>query len=81
MKTSREILKIDGRWVNRRQDNTGLSTMHRTRGAAIAAGREMLENEGGGELYIRKEDGTLNARICISMPFSAFHMILSPCKG
>jgi len=40
----------DGEWVNKRNDAARASSVHGTQAAANAAAREMLGNQGGGEL-------------------------------
>lgn len=40
----------DGSWVNKRNDADKASSVHDTQAAANAAAREMLRNQGGGEL-------------------------------
>ncbi|MCL4740968.1 MAG: DUF2188 domain-containing protein [Phycisphaerales bacterium] len=40
----------DGNWVNKRNDADKASSVHDTQAAANAAAREMLRNQGGGEL-------------------------------
>ncbi len=46
-----------GGWSNTRNDANRASSNHRTQAEAIAAAREMLGNQGGGELSIRGRDG------------------------
>ena len=43
----------DGDWVNKRIDAGKASSVHDTQRAAIDAAREMLQNQGGGELTVR----------------------------
>lgn len=40
----------DGQWVNKRADASRASSVHDTQAAANAAARDMLRNQGGGEL-------------------------------
>lgn len=40
----------DGQWVNQRIDADRASSLHSTQSAANQAAREMLQNQGGGEL-------------------------------
>ena len=40
----------DGLWVNKRNDADRASSVHETQGGAHETAREMLENQGGGEL-------------------------------
>lgn len=43
----------DKKWVNKRSDRERASSVHNTQKEAIDAGREMLHNQGGGELTIK----------------------------
>ncbi|MGE5341481.1 MAG: DUF2188 domain-containing protein [Candidatus Omnitrophota bacterium] len=52
----------DGLWVNKRNDSRGASTIHKTQREAEAAAKEMLENEGGGELTIMGVDGKIRSK-------------------
>jgi uncharacterized protein YdaU (DUF1376 family) len=40
----------DGQWANKRNDANRASSLHGTQREAEAAAREMLRNQGGGEL-------------------------------
>lgn len=40
----------DGQWANERQDAERASSLHSTQADANAAARDMLRNQGGGEL-------------------------------
>lgn len=40
----------DGMWANKRNDADKASSLHKTQAEANAAAREMLRNQGGGEL-------------------------------
>lgn len=42
--------RSDGQWANQRQDASKASSLHDTQAAANQAAREMLRNQGGGEL-------------------------------
>ena len=65
MKHFREILKTDDQWINKRLDNQGLSSLHPTREEAIEAAERMLKDEGGGELYINNDDGSLLTKVYV----------------
>ncbi len=65
MKHSREILKTDNQWINKRLDDQGPSSLHRTREEAIKAAKRMLKDEGGGELYIKNDDGSVLAKVYV----------------
>lgn len=44
--------RADGEWVNKRNDASRASSLHRTQADADAAAKRMLHNQGGGELTI-----------------------------
>lgn len=43
----------DGSWANKRNDADKASSLHTTQAAAIAAGKTMLGNQGGGEITVQ----------------------------
>lgn len=45
--------RADGSWANKRADAAKASSVHRTQEEAIAAARDMLRNQGGGELAVQ----------------------------
>lgn len=56
----------DGTWVNKRNDADRASSLHETQKAAIDAGKEMLGNQGGGELTVKGLDGKFRSKDTIS---------------
>ena len=46
----------DGQWANKRHDADRASSVHETQRAANAAARDMLQNQGGGELTTMGRD-------------------------
>jgi len=42
----------DGTWVNQRNDADRASSLHDTQQDAVNAARDMLKNQGGGELIV-----------------------------
>lgn len=46
----------DGAWVNKRNASSRASSVHDTQAEANAAAREMLHNQGGGELTTMGRD-------------------------
>lgn len=52
----------DGTWANERNDADKASSLHGTQGDAAKAAREMLENQGGGELTIKGLDGRIRSK-------------------
>lgn len=47
----------DGTWANKRNDANRASSIHSTQKSAEDAGREMLKNQGGGELTTKGVNG------------------------
>ena len=56
----------DGTWENKRNDAGRASSVHRTQGEAIDAGREMLGNQGGGELTVKGRSGRIRSKDTIA---------------
>lgn len=56
----------DGTWVNQRNDADRASSTHRTQGEAEAAAREMLSNQGGGELTTMGRNGRIRSKDTIA---------------
>jgi len=52
----------DGKWANERNDSDRASSLHSTQGEAINAAREMLQNQGGGELTTKGMDGKIRSK-------------------
>lgn len=52
----------DGQWANERNDADKASSLHNTQGAAEQAAREMLQNQGGGELTVKGLDGKIRSK-------------------
>ena len=58
--------RTDGTWANKRNDAERASSVHRTQQEAIQAGREMLQNQGGGELTVQGVDGRFRSKDTIA---------------
>lgn len=56
----------DGAWVNKRNDSDRASSLHETQHAANQAAREMLRNQGGGELTTQGRDGRIISKDSIA---------------
>lgn len=56
----------DGSWANKREDATRPSSTHGTQKEAINAAREMLQNQGGGELTIKGRNGLIRDKDTIA---------------
>lgn len=52
----------DGAWANKRNDAAKASSLHKTQGDAAAAAKQMLGNQGGGELTIKGLDGKIRSK-------------------
>jgi hypothetical protein len=48
--------RTDGKWVNKRNDASRASSVHDTQLEATEVARQMLENQGGGELTVKGRD-------------------------
>lgn len=62
----RIVYKRGDSWVNKRNDAGRASSTHATQGEAINAARDMLKNQGGGELTIKGRDQQIRAKDTIS---------------
>jgi hypothetical protein len=56
----------DGSWANQRQDASRASSTHVTQKEAISTARNMLKNQGGGELTIKGTNGLIRAKDTVS---------------
>lgn len=54
--------RADGNWVNKRNDSERSSSVHSTQKVAEDAAREMLRNQGGGELVTKGRDGKIRSK-------------------
>lgn len=52
----------DGKWANKRNDADKASSTHDTQADAEKAAREMLKNQGGGELTTMGRDGKIRSK-------------------
>jgi hypothetical protein len=52
----------DGTWVNKRNDADKASSLHTTQHDAEDAAKDMLHNQGGGELTIKGRDGRIRSK-------------------
>ncbi len=58
--------RSDGTWGNQRNDADRASCVHRTQKEAIQAAKEMLTNQGGGELTTMGVDGKIRSKDTIA---------------
>lgn len=62
-KQDRTIFKdSDGNWVNKRNDATKASSLHRTQKDAEIEARRLLKIQGGGELITKGLDGKIRSK-------------------
>ncbi|MDD3044840.1 MAG: DUF2188 domain-containing protein [Candidatus Delongbacteria bacterium] len=58
--------RTDGTWVNQRNDADRASSIHQTQQDAVDAARNMLNNQGGGEISIQGINGKIRKKITIT---------------
>lgn len=58
--------RSDGQWANKRHDADRASSLHGTQGEADRAAREMLRNQGGGEVTTVGRDGRIRSKDTIA---------------
>ncbi|MCA9732665.1 DUF2188 domain-containing protein [candidate division KSB1 bacterium] len=56
----------DGTWANKRNDSTRASSIHTTQRDAVNAARNMLTNQGGGELTTQGRDSKFRSKDTIA---------------
>jgi hypothetical protein len=57
----------DGQWANKRNDAGKASSVHKTQKEAENIARQMLENQGGGELVTKGLDGKIRSKDTIPL--------------
>lgn len=65
-KRDRMVYKRDDEWINKRNDADRASSKHDTQAEAEAAARDMLKNQGGGELITKGRDGKIRSKDTIA---------------
>jgi len=58
----RTVYRRDGEWVNKRNDSDRASSVHSTQKEAVDAARDMLHNQGGGELAVKGRDRQIRSK-------------------
>ena len=58
--------RSDGRWANKRNDAGRASTLHPTQREARGTAKEMLKNQGGGELTTKSVSGRIRSKDTIA---------------
>ncbi len=56
----------EGKWANKRNDAGKASSTHNTQSQAVNAAKEMLHNQGGGELTIVGRDRVIRSKDTIA---------------
>ena len=62
----RTVFQRDRVWFNKRNDADKASSRHDTQAQAEAAAKEMLKNQGGGELTVKGTDGKIRSKDTIA---------------
>ena len=62
----RMVYKSGGNWVNKRNDAGKASSLHKTQRDAEDSARQMLINQGGGELITKGLDGKIRSKDTIA---------------
>ena len=52
----------DGTWVNKKNDADRASSLHDTQKDALNSAKQMLQNQGGGELITKGLDGKIRSK-------------------
>lgn len=66
-KTDRNVYqRTNGKWANKAQGNDKASSLHGTQQEAEKAARDMLKNQGGGELITHGRDGKIRSKDTIA---------------
>lgn len=58
--------RLDGKWANKRNDSERASSLHATQADAENSAREMLKNQGGGELTTKGVNGRIRSKDTIA---------------
>jgi len=65
-KTDRIVYKKDGDWINKKVSASKAFSKHTTQKETEDAAREMLKNQGGGELITKGRDGKIRSKDTIA---------------
>ncbi len=58
--------RSDGKWVNKRNGASRVSSVHDKQSEAEKEGKQMLENQGGGELTVKGRDQKIRSKDTIA---------------
>lgn len=64
----RSVFKRGDQWVNKRNDATKATSVHKTQKDAVQEANQNLRNQGGGELTTMGEDGRIRSKDTIASP-------------
>lgn len=62
----RMVYQTPDGWANKRNDAGKASSVHPTQQQAIDAAKQMLQNQGGGELSVQAGDGQIRSKDTIA---------------
>ncbi|MFQ5715449.1 MAG: DUF2188 domain-containing protein, partial [Candidatus Scalinduaceae bacterium] len=62
----RMVYKSGNEWANKRNDASKASSLHKTQKDAENSARQMLKNQGGGELTTKGLDGRIRSKDTIA---------------
>lgn len=62
----RMVYKRGNEWINKRNDSSKASSKHSTQKEAEKAAKNMLKNQGGGELITKGVDGKIRSKDTIA---------------
>jgi hypothetical protein len=66
-KNNRSVYRrADGMWVNKKDGSNRASSVHTTQSEANDTAKEMLGNQGGGELTVHGRDGKIRSKDTIA---------------
>jgi hypothetical protein len=65
-KNDRSVFRRNGQWCNKLNGAERASSVHDTQQAALDAAREMLQNQGGGELTTMGRNGQIRSKDTIA---------------
>jgi len=63
---NRSVFRRDNEWVNKLNSASRASSVHDTQQDAVDAAREMLQNQGGGELTTMGRSGQIRSKDTIA---------------
>lgn len=58
--------RSDGKWVNKRNDASTASSVHDKQSEAMEVAKQMLKNQGGGDLTVKGRDQKIRSKDTIA---------------